>query len=169
MEKTRNNYIIGGDIINKKIVFFMLTILFLVVALTGCNSEKTTFSAEVEKSAIEELVKDYFQASYTIDYKSWDGTAELQYATDRFAEKLKMIFPEYKKSFTEIQLTEKFDSIEVGTISFDSETSGTVECVVQGSGTENGVAFTQTMNYLVEVKKVREQWLIENYYVNETP
>ncbi|MGI1660036.1 MAG: hypothetical protein ACRKFN_13880 [Desulfitobacterium sp.] len=147
----------------------MITLLLLAVTLTGCNSEKVAFSADVEKAAVTQLVKDYFQASYTIDYRTWDGAAELQYATDRFAEKLKMIFPEYKKSFAEIQLTEKFDSIEIGNISFDSETSGTVECVVQGSGTENGEAFTQTMNYLVEVKKVREQWLIENYYVNENP
>ncbi|AGA68163.1 hypothetical protein Desdi_0634 [Desulfitobacterium dichloroeliminans LMG P-21439] len=142
--------------------------LLLAVALTGCNSEKTAFSEDVEKVAVGQLVEDYFRASYTIDYSTWDGEAELQYATDRFAEKLKMIFPEYRKSFAEIQLTEKFDSIEIGNISFDSDTSGKVECAVQGSGTENGVAFSQTMNYLVEVKKVRELWLIENYYVQET-
>ncbi|MEL1136302.1 hypothetical protein AAC978_14065 [Desulfitobacterium sp. THU1] len=142
----------------------MMTLLILTVALTGCNSGSTT-TLETEKPAIEQLMKDYFEASQTLDYKTWTGENELQYTTPELSQQLKETFPLYKTSFTEKQLVEKLDSLVIDEISLKTETTGYVVCLVQASGEESGTPFTQKSKYFLEIQKTDGKWLISKYVV----
>ncbi|MGE4272741.1 MAG: hypothetical protein AB7E31_07730 [Desulfitobacterium sp.] len=142
----------------------MMTILLVTVALAGCNSESST-TLETEKPAIEQLMKDYFEASQTLDYRTWTGDNELQYTTPELSQQLKETFPGYKASFTEKQLVEKLDSLVIDEISLKTETTGYVVCLVQASGEESGTPFTQKSKYFLEIQKTDGKWLISKYVV----
>lgn len=172
----------------KKSTLLLPTILILALTLTGCSAIKDLIPGktpptsitqspspapaqippEQEKAAIEERVKAFETAFFTIDYKKLNFDNALSFYTPNGKLEVKDVYGNMEQLLPRQQLVEKLDSFTLKSIELTSDSTATALYDVVASGTDTQGALTETSSIFTTMQKIDEQWFISQRTASTT-